>query len=120
PLGQGCATNTDCQTTTTCSGGMCICAAGLADCNGMPGDGCEANLTNDPANCGGCNNVCSLPNASSTCASSQCMIGSCNVSYADCNGMPIDGCEVNTSSDNSNCGSCGHVCGMPQTCQSPG
>ncbi len=120
PLGGGCAANTDCQATTICSGGTCVCGAGLADCNGSPGDGCEASLTSDPNNCGGCGNVCSLPNANSTCVSSQCFIQSCNAPYADCNGTNADGCEANTQADNSNCGMCGHVCGFPQTCQFPG
>ncbi len=120
PLGGGCAANTDCQATTICSGGQCVCGAGRADCNANPADGCEVSIAGDPNNCGGCGNVCSLANASSTCVSAQCMIGSCNFSYADCNGMTADGCEVNTQTDNSNCGSCGHVCGMPQTCHPPG
>src|SRR5262249_12649607 len=44
-----------------CLNGQCgftKCNAGFADCNGMMGDGCEAGLQYDPANCGACNNMC--------------------------------------------------------------
>ena len=30
------------------------CAPGTGDCNGDPGDGCETDLTSDPAHCGAC------------------------------------------------------------------
>lgn len=58
PLGQGCLTITDCQVTTTCSGGMCVCAAGQSNCNGLLGDGCEVNTTSDNINCGVCGLAC--------------------------------------------------------------
>ncbi|MEQ9080020.1 MAG: hypothetical protein RLP09_39525, partial [Sandaracinaceae bacterium] len=43
-----------------CAMGACdiTCDAGFDDCNGMPGDGCEADLGSDAANCGGCGVVC--------------------------------------------------------------
>jgi hypothetical protein len=31
--------------------------------------------------------------------------------YADCDGQPANGCEVNTSSETANCGACGNTCG---------
>jgi hypothetical protein len=34
----------------------------------------------------------------------------CKGTYADCNGDPLDGCEVDTSSDLYNCGGCGQDC----------
>ena len=42
--------------TATCAANACglACAAGFGDCNALPGDGCEANLADDPKNCGGC------------------------------------------------------------------
>lgn len=33
--------------------------------------------------------------------------------YADCNGMPVDGCEMNTAVSVSNCGACGNSCPNP-------
>src|SRR5262249_47309433 len=34
------------------------CSKGFADCDGSPGNGCEANTTTDVKNCGACGNVC--------------------------------------------------------------
>jgi hypothetical protein len=115
-LGGGCGTNDDCAATTACASGTCVCAVGLSDCNGSPGDGCEANTSSDVSNCGGCNNQCSFPNATPACTSSVCQIGGCVPSYADCDGMPVTGCEVYTDGDATNCGSCGNVCPGMQTC----
>ena len=37
--------------------------------------------------------------------------GACTGGFADCNGnKQIDGCEVNTTTDHSNCGACGAAC----------
>lgn len=38
------------------------CDPGFDDCNGFPGDGCEADLANDPMNCGVCRRACSCVN----------------------------------------------------------
>lgn len=43
--------------TPRCVSGACgvrECAAGFGDCDGRADDGCEADLSTDPANCGGC------------------------------------------------------------------
>ncbi len=34
------------------------CPQGFADCNASPGDGCEVDLSSDPANCGTCGHDC--------------------------------------------------------------
>ena len=55
-----------------CAANVCVpgpCAPGFDDCNGLPGDGCEAQLGNDSANCGGCNVPCT--------ASESCVFGQC-------------------------------------------
>lgn len=36
--------------------------------------------------------------------------GGCGAGFADCNGDPADGCEVDTSTAPSSCGRCGHDC----------
>jgi hypothetical protein len=47
-----------------------VCAAGFADCNLEPDDGCEAALSSDKANCGACGRDC---------GPSACSNGSCEV-----------------------------------------
>lgn len=54
-----------------CVGGMCTfdgCEGGRADCDGDDANGCEADLSRDPAHCGRCGNVC----GSGECAASAC------------------------------------------------
>ena len=48
-------------------------------------DGCEADTTTSAANCGGCGNACSVPNAAPACVGSACAVGACNLGFADCN-----------------------------------
>jgi hypothetical protein len=36
----------------------------------------------------------------------------CVPGYADCNGDPADGCEVELKSNPANCGACGNQCNM--------
>ncbi len=98
-----------------CMGGVCTvasCFAGFADCNMMVADGCEAAITTDPRNCGGCGKACPVEaNASVSCSGGMCSLAKCNPGFADCNGNPNDGCEVNVNSDPLNCGMCLNVCG---------
>ena len=72
-----------------CSGGGCVCPAGLTDCNGT----CK-NLLTDVTACGACSNACA--------AGSLCCSGACK----------------NPQTDSSNCGGCGIVCSGGKTCQS--
>src|SRR5690606_3390397 len=37
----------------------------------------------------------------------------CNSGRADCDGLASNGCEINLSFDNNNCGTCGNVCIYP-------
>jgi hypothetical protein len=37
-------------------------------------------------------------------------VAACNFGFADCNHNSQDGCEINTQTDNNNCGTCGNVC----------
>jgi len=53
----------------TCNAGVCACAAGFADCNGLSADGCEANLARDPQHCGTCATHCT---PLQTCFNSVC------------------------------------------------
>lgn len=39
------------------------CLSGFSDCNGLSGDGCEVNTSNDPLSCGSCTNQCFVEGA---------------------------------------------------------
>ncbi len=103
-----------------CAAGACTvvrCAAGFGDCDGTAANGCETNTQTSAANCGACGRACALPNATSTCAAGACaIIAACATGFADCNANPADGCEVNTRTDNANCGACGRACAAGRVC----
>ena len=72
-----------------CTSGSCrfTCRSGYADCNGFIEDGCEADLSIDSQNCGGCGMACP---ASDVCDDGVCV------------------CPVRES-----CGACGNICPPP-------
>lgn len=99
--------------TGQCSGGTCMlsfCDPGYGDCDLDISNGCEVNTSSDVQNCGTCNAVCSVPNATPTCLAGGCAVDSCNVGYSDCDSQAGNGCEVNTNSDPVNCGVCNNLC----------
>lgn len=116
----GCGTAcTLAHATETCSTGTCAiasCDAGWADCDGNPANGCERSITT-LTDCGGCGVGCNLANAAESCASGMCVITSCTGLFADCDGVPGNGCEraINTLSD---CGSCGTPCDLANAAES--
>jgi len=66
-----------------------------------------------------CTAACDLPNVQTqACASHACAVGTCDPGFKDCNGMPTDGCEINTQTDKAHCGSCTKACNVADTCQS--
>jgi hypothetical protein len=95
-----------CAVNACCPNGACS----LRDCDGDKGNGCEADLTLDPNNCGACGTVCNLAHATAECASSACQISQCDTGYSDCDGNAANGCEVNVINDTGNCGACGKAC----------
>ncbi|HKO50836.1 MAG TPA: hypothetical protein VJV79_24115 [Polyangiaceae bacterium] len=105
--GQSCLTPSDCVG-NECNAGTCAisCAAGTANCDGKPENLCETNLRTDADHCGDCATACSLSNAAASCVGGVCRVESCTPPFADCNGQPADGCEVNTKTDVANCGAC--------------
>ncbi len=60
--------------------------------------------------------TCRLPNATATCHRGRCAIASCFTYRGDCNHVDADGCEINLSTDLSNCGGCGAQCPGGTTC----
>ncbi len=105
-----------------CLAGTCVlgaCDPGFANCDGNTANGCETDTSSNTANCGSCGHTCSFPNASASCSSGTCQMGACNVGFADCDGDPSNGCEVNIKTSLGNCGGCGSVCDYPnasETC----
>jgi hypothetical protein len=99
---------------STCTAGGCAidsCSTGWHDCNHSMFDGCEAQLDTDPNNCSACGTKCpAVAHGTPGCTAGVCGIGACDVGYADCNGNPADGCEVNLATDGMNCGVCNNVC----------
>ncbi len=102
-----------------CVSSQLVCHDGYADCNQESYDGCETHLSKDIENCGQCGNLCDFPNVSfSTCNGGLCLVASCEIDenndirYADCNGTPDDGCEIDLMNDANNCGTCHRDCAL--------
>ncbi len=94
-----------------CLAGRCRvpCGPGFGDC-----DGACVDLARDARHCGACGVRCRLPHASAArCDAGRCAPGACEDGFADCNGEPADGCEVDTRADASHCGACARACALP-------
>lgn len=70
----------------------------------------------DLANCGACSRPCTLPNATATCAASECAVMACRAGFGNCDGNAANGCERDLTSDNAHCGGCGRPCGVGTVC----
>jgi hypothetical protein len=125
PTHDGCETNlrTDVNNCKTC-GNLCVvangvaactdtqctvasCNTGFADCTLGYANGCETNTQTDSANCGACGKACTVAGGTPLCAGGLCQVKSCTAPAADCDNSPTDGCEVNLSTNQTNCGGCG-------------
>jgi hypothetical protein len=122
----------------TCSAGQCeigACKAGFSDCNHKASDGCEADLKNDPNNCGKCGacadhercikascSQCGDPGFS-CCPNFQCpgggmccrdsAIGQCAFNCGDCGKPGLPCCRPDSSCVGSVCcpdGRCAATC----------
>lgn len=101
------ATPGGCQ---TCATGTCGAVSAGAPCTGGV---CDGNGT-----CVACVDATNCPtraNASATCVGGICGF-TCNAGFADCNGDPSDGCEVDLTSNVNHCGDCTTACGPTATC----
>ena len=107
------ACGTVCTQGRTCQSGACsasACTGALANCDGVEANGCEVTTTTDATSCGACGHVCAFAHAGASCANSACVMGSCAAGFADCDGSPANGCEVDLASDAANCGACNTAC----------
>ena len=68
-------------------------------------------LLNDADSCGACGFICPAagPNQTRGCEKGVCAYG-CVEGFADCNGDPSDGCEVDLRAHPEHCGACGNQC----------
>ncbi|WP_437834376.1 hypothetical protein [Sorangium sp. So ce1153] len=114
---EGCQDGKDCRSSKDCLSDDCIdgvcgptCSDGYANCDRQAGGECEVNVRTDVDNCGSCGQKCALPHATAECQGGACKVQACEAPYADCDGDPENGCEVNTSTDSSHCGRCDLLC----------
>lgn len=107
-----------------CGVGTCAEGGGKEweNCDGTASNGCEVDVQSSARRCGGClasdsnpgsgvdcaalGNNAALHIAAITCSGGGCRILGCTGDYADCDGRAINGCEVNTKSDDARCGGC--------------
>jgi len=109
-VGQACVVGSQCCS-NVCMGGNC-----QASCSDGIQDGSETGVDCGGGTCptcplgGGCG-------AASDCTNAICMAGqcTCGTGTANCDLMPQNGCEISTASDPTNCGTCGHICNLPNT-----
>ncbi|MEZ4314771.1 MAG: hypothetical protein R3F14_42695 [Polyangiaceae bacterium] len=104
----------------TCLAGACAiatCNGNFSNCDSAQDNGCEADVSADPAQCGACGNACVVPHAQAACQSGQCTVGTCDPGWEDCDGEVQNGCEANLDADPDNCGDCGTACPGSQSCQ---
>ncbi len=98
--------STGCSASGACVIGSSSCAAGWADCDGNPDDGCETDVT-QPGHCGSCTTACpaSDPVCSGSGSSYACVTGCPSATQMLCSGSCVD-----ATSSTSDCGACGHAC----------
>jgi hypothetical protein len=107
--GKACASGQLCAIPKNGKVPSCLCGPGLTLCGGGGEDYSCVDLLNDRENCGACNNNCGTSSKLATCEQGRCR-DSCAPNFADCDGDPSNGCEVNLMIDGSNCGQCGRWC----------
>ncbi len=107
--------------TISCNAGRCAssCLPGWGNCFQPPSifgpdDGCETNTNSGVYHCGACGRSCSTGEVDDLLCSNGRCTSTCKSGRSNCRTpaapTPDDGCETNTSSDTSNCGSCSNAC----------
>lgn len=95
----------------TCHAGVCgyACHDGFLDCDKLPSNGCEVNITSHPLHCGSCEKACpAVPNGSPTCENAKCL-GACDPGWTVCASDPLV-CDTHTDADPNHCGDCTKIC----------
>ncbi|MBX3245627.1 MAG: hypothetical protein KF901_00445 [Myxococcales bacterium] len=82
------------------------CTARPEVCNGLDDD-CDGRIDEHPTEC-------AFENAVTACVGGTCTFSMCTDGHLDCDATI--GCEVDGRSDRANCGACGNVCGLTETC----
>ena len=85
-----------------------VCALGYADADGDAANGCEARVKLHDGRCVDATDCETLVHvATASCMAGKCQIDACAEGYADCDGNPKTGCEMNGSSNFYRCGARG-------------
>ncbi len=102
--GKHCIVDGDC-TSNACRGGVCV-----DQCHDGVQDGNETDVDCGGGTCPTCANGKSCLGGGD-CLSNLCTTGvCCGVGTANCDGIKANGCNVNTKTNNLNCGACGNSC----------
>jgi hypothetical protein len=121
--GTGGAACMTCGSGLTCSAGACTCTA--ASCSGgcCGGGACVAYANQNVNTCGASGATCggcSLSEATAGCSTTNgtCTVASCAAGFGNCDGLASNGCETNTNTSTTYCGSCGtgHSCASGGSC----
>jgi len=100
-------TATTATTGVASSGSTSTTGGAKTSCSGVPTD-----LTSDPHHCGKCVTDCTTFHevSTATCVNSTCEVQTCKPTFADCDLLGSNGCELFVGTDVNNCGGCGVVC----------
>jgi hypothetical protein len=117
---EDCTATVPANATATCNGESCgyMCIPGSGDCDGMTGNGCEADLSGDPRNCGVCGNVCVGECTDGSCTAGCAAVGEDCSTLRCCDGAscPADNrCPAACAAPTDPCGD-GVLCCDGQAC----
>jgi len=114
----------------------CVVSSDDPQCKDADGDRVVAALDCDDGNaniypgaievCDGIDNNCSgvaddnvavlVKHGMGICDAGKISITQCSNGYSDCDGQVANGCEVDLTRDDENCGSCGNLCAATESC----
>jgi hypothetical protein len=97
--------------TPACNDSTCTisCASGYGDCTSAAG--CETNTNTSTSHCGACAQACSSNHVPTPLCTGGACSGICEAGWSDCNSNKLtDGCETNTATNATSCGTCGYIC----------